>query len=297
MPKVLVIRNPRSGRQAKSCAWPNIQNRISRMFPGVLISETTGPGHAGTLAREAVLDQFQLVIAVGGDGTIHEVANQLVGTETSLGIIPSGTGNDLCRTLSIGPSIDSALETLRAGKKSLIDVGEWCSGESGGHFVNIAGTGFDAAVADRINLGFRSLRGTSAYLAATVSTLARYKPKRVRLTFDDKTIEREVMLVAFANAKFYGGGMKVAPDASVTDGLLDVIVVNALSKPAFLRSFPSVFKGEHIHHPAVECFRVGQVTVDCPGTSQFLVDGELQACSQVQITVKKACLRVIAGEV
>ncbi|MBC8064678.1 MAG: diacylglycerol kinase family lipid kinase [Chlorobia bacterium] len=293
MAKIVAIRNPKSGRSRLAKSWEQIKADLQSRLGPIEFWETQGPGRATQLAKQAVGQGFQTVIAIGGDGTITQTANGLIGSDVAFGVIPSGTGNDLCRTLGIGASIPRALDALQNGKTIQMDVGHWRTDQNEGYFLNIAGMGFDAAVADRINQGFRSLRGTVAYLAAVIATLRTYQPKELKLTLDGQTIEEEIMLAAVANAQSYGGGMRVAPMASITDGMLDIILVKRLGKFDFLRAFPSVFKGGHIGHPAVEHYRARSIRLDPRGDSPFLIDGELTPCQWAEIEILPAALRII----
>ncbi len=293
MPKTVVIRNEKSGRSRLAQTWPQIRSDLTSRIGNFDYWPTTHPGHATELAISAVTQGYERVIAVGGDGTITQTANGIIDHDIIFGIIPSGTGNDLCRTLGFGASTEKAIDAIQVGKTLQMDIGHWHTDQSEGYFLNIAGMGFDAAVADRINQGFRSLRGTAAYLAAVVTTLVRYKPTELRITIDGEILEEDIMLTAIANARSYGGGMKVAPTASVSDGLLDVILVKKLPKHDFLRSFPRVFKGSHLGHPAVDHYRARSVRLEPRRDSPFLIDGELTPCRWVEIEVVPAALKII----
>lgn len=293
MPKTVVIRNEKSGRSRLAKTWPQIQTDLQSKIGNFNYWPTAHHGHANELAQQAINQGFERIIAVGGDGTITQTANGLIGHDVTFAVIPSGTGNDLCRTLGIGASAEKAIAAITQGRTAHMDVGHWKTDQAEGYFLNIAGMGFDAAVADRINQGFRSLRGTAAYLAAVLTTLRTYKPKELKLTLDGQVHEEEIMLAAIANAQSYGGGMEVAPMASISDGMLDIILVKRLSKLSFLKAFPSVFKGAHIGHPAVETYRAKTIRLDPRGTSPFLIDGELTPCRWAEIQVLPAALEII----
>lgn len=289
---VAVIRNPVSGRGKWQSRWPALEFQLKRIFPTLEVLETTRSGDAARLAIQCVGKGVDLVIAAGGDGTISQVGGQLVSTPATLGILPCGTGNDLARTLGVGPEIDLALSRLESGVEAVIDVGEWCSDTAEGFFLNVAGSGFDAAVADKINSGIRRLRGTPAYVAAVLSTLRSFRPEPVLIEVDDDKFEATNMLTAIANARCYGGGMKIAPRASVADGLLDIVLVKKVSKVAFLRAFPRVFKGEHLSHPAVTYRQAQKITLTSAGIRPFLIDGELIAARQVTLGIRPQSLKV-----
>ena len=293
MAKVVVIRNPTGGRGAHNRIWPDVLARLRASFSDLAVHETEYPGHAQSLALEASNGDSHLVIAVGGDGTISQVANGIFGTNCTLGIIPGGTGNDLCRTLEIDQDPLRAVDTVIGAIATPIDVGRWRSEGSERIFVNVAGIGFDAAVATRINSGFKRIRGKTAYLAATVAELARFKPRSLQVTTNGETRQLAPMLLAIANATTYGAGMKIAPQASVVDGLLDLIIVQNLSKLSFIKSFPLVFKGAHLDHPAVDLIKTNRLELKFSEPTPFLVDGELITATDLNIELIPGSLRVI----
>jgi diacylglycerol kinase (ATP) len=287
---IVVIRNPVSGRARSDRKWEIAREALRDHHVEVLT--TTAPGDAVTLAR-AHAAPGQLIIAAGGDGTVGAVAAGLLGTGAILGALPLGTGNDLCRTLGYGPDVRKALDAILHGTESLMDAGRWEVAGACGTFVNIAGCGFDACVADRVNHGHRLLRGTTAYVAAVLETLATFHPARVRLTVDEQVFETDATLIAIANARTYGGGMAVAPDAKIDDGLLDVIVVRGVGRLEFLRAFPSVFKGKHLAHPKVLSLRGTSIRIQSETTLPILADGEIVGGTDARFEVLPAALRVM----
>jgi len=294
MPRWVAIRNPVSGRGCLSKAWPSIESKIRSVIGDGAVWETSGPGEAKTLAARAVESGAELVLAAGGDGTITQVANGLIGSESKLAVIPAGTGNDLCRTLGIS-SLESAFAALAGGRSIQMDVGHWTTDRDSGYFLNVAGMGFDAAVAERINSGFRLLRGTTAYVAATATTLKSYQAMPVRISIDGVESSERIMLAAVANAQYYGGGMKIAPTASVTDGVLDIVTVKQIGKLAFLTAFPKVFKGSHLQHPAVSHCQGKSIRLEPETDASFLIDGELTPCRWAEIKIVPAALEVIVN--
>ncbi len=243
--------------------------------------ETTSPGQAAcsgkflegsasALARIAADEGADVVAAAGGDGTVGEVANGLIGTTAALAVLPMGTGNDFGRTIGVHSSLTKAAECIFLGESQTIDVGKI----GNGHFVNIAGCGFDAVVAQKINIGFRRLKGTAAYVAAVIQTLASFRATPIELNVDGVNYSETIMLCAIANAKCYGGGMKVAPDADLTDGLFDIVLVGDVGPAEFLKTFPKVFKGTHVTHPKVKVLRGKCLTITCEAGLPVLADGE-----------------------
>lgn len=288
--KLGIVRNPVSGRGAGARGFDKWEQRLKAKYE-VCSLLTTAPGSARAQARRLVDEGCQIVAAAGGDGTVTDVMQGILGTRATLAVIPLGTGNDFARTLDFGSSISAAIDALLAGRTRRIDVAAWSIGAQQGHFLNVAGCGFDAAVAHRINTGVRHLRGRAAYIAAILQCLRTYRPIVLEIEADGQSFKEKLMLCAIANARSYGGGMLVAPEAEIDDGLLDIVLVRDMSKLEFLRSFSRVLKGTHLTHPKVSHFRARSIRFDSPGP--FLVDGELVEAGRVAIEVVPKALDVI----
>lgn len=295
MAEIVTIRNPKAGRGAGERRWGQVLSLFEPLLNDrtVIHLATERAGHATNLAREAVDQGATTVVACGGDGTVNEVLNGMIDSGASLAVLPMGTGNDLCRSLGIGTDLNQAVPAALGEHSRTIDVGRWQCGGREGYFANICGSGFDAKVAERINRGFRYLTGTSAYIAAVLQTLMTYNRSVLHVTVDNHKISEHAMLCAVANAQSYGGGMLVAPLASLDDGLLDVVVVGDVSKMGFIRAFPRVFKGTHLSHPQVS-HRVGRVvTIDSETPLPVLVDGELVGTTPATFTLVPRGIRVL----
>lgn len=305
--KIVVISNPASSRGGGHAGMKRLYVALEQAVkesggtasyevlhtstPGTAISSGQfRPGSGAALAREAALAGADLVVAAGGDGTIGEVANGLVGTSAILGVLPMGTGNDFARTIGIGTDLELAARTLIQGQAQTIDLGKL---DRGGYFINVAGCGFDAEVATRVNHGLRYLRGTTAYLAAVLQTLRSFLPTRVTIEHDREVREELVMLCAIANARTYGGGMRIAPHAELDDGLFDVVLVGDVSRSEFIRAFPRVFKGTHLSHPKVQHFRCSRIQVTSNRELAVLADGEEVGSTPVGFQIVPKALKVM----
>lgn len=281
------ILNPAAGRSAGR-KW----RRFAAGADGVVL-ETARPGHATVLAREAAAQGASVVAACGGDGTVNEVAHGLLGTPAALGVVPLGTGNDFARTIGVYGNLPMAMETIRLGRTSPLDLIRWRCAELTGICVNVAGCGFDAEVARRTNLGSGWLRGTSAYIYAVLGALASYKPVDLSLSLDGEALAAKAMLCAIANAKSYGGGMKIAPMANISDGILDVVLVKETAIFEFLRAFPSVFSGKHLSHPKVLTRTAQSIRIESAEPTPALVDGEIVGQLPIELEILPNALRVV----
>ena len=208
------------------------------------------------------------VIGVGGDGLLHLALQILVPAQIPLAMIPAGTGNDFVRTLGWPLNdLDGYLKYIISMPPRSIDLGlshdRW--------FGAILSTGFDSIVNEKANT-MRWPKGPKKYNAAIAIELPRFKPRHYDIELDDRSLSTEAMLIAVANGRSYGGGMLVCPQATIHDGLFDVMVLHPVSKIEFLKVFPKVFKGTHISHPAVEIIRSKNVTIRA--TAVAYADGE-----------------------
>ncbi len=292
-PDIVVILNPRAGRyraMRHQQTLRELMEQASRVT-GLTwrIVETKRPGDATVLAQQAVQEGASIVVAAGGDGTAGEVANGIVGTSARLGILPLGTGNDFARCAGISENLPVAIDTLFTGKPRRVDLGQ----VNGRYFLNVAGCGFDGEVARRVNQGYRLLQGTAAYVAAVCQTIFTFQPVQMRITADGETTIRRALLCTVANSQSYGGGMRIAPFAQIDDGLLDVCVVQAVSKIEFMRVFPRVFSGTHITHPLFLMQTAREVTVESDPPVPVLVDGDVMGTTPAHFRVYPCAIEVI----
>lgn len=271
MAKIGFIVNPTAGRGRGRRLWESFASTLS-VFGESTVWYSERPGHATELARAAADAGYQRVGAVGGDGTLAEVVNGLVGTDTALGIVPGGTGNDFVRGLGVPLEMKSAAELLFTGETRKVDLGKI---ESGPYFINVAGVGFDAEVARTVNSYPKYLGGTIPYLAGIATTLWRYKPYPVEIELDGTVLRRDIFLVAIGNASSYGGGMKICPDAKIDDGLFSVCIGSDIGRLEVLRLVPSIYSGGHVGHPKVEILTAKHIEIRSPHPVPGMADGEL----------------------
>ena len=288
-----VIVNPASGRGRMLKQLPAISQALDAAGIDATVKVSESPEHPRELAAQAV-DAGHVVVACGGDGLVGLVAGCVSELGGTLGIIPAGSGNDFARTLGFDPKDPvAAVDTLVTGVARHVDLGR----ADGRLFCCVASTGFDAE-ANRWANSVTRLKGTSLYIAAMLRTLATYRPRSFALTVDGERHELEGWLVAVGNATSYGGGMQVCPGARVDDGLLNCTVVGPVSRLAFLRTFPSVFKGTHVDHPEVHTFTGARVHIEAldGAPSPVYADGESYGDLPVDLEIVPGALEVIVPE-
>ncbi|PTX64267.1 YegS/Rv2252/BmrU family lipid kinase [Melghirimyces profundicolus] len=286
------IVNPMSGNGRGEEVWFRIQRLLSRHRIPHQVHFTKHAGHATELARSATGQSgVRALVALGGDGTVHETGNALVGTGLPLGYIPAGTGNDFAHACGIPSSPGSALRRVLKHEVHRIDTAS--IGER--FLIGFAGIGFDGQVAEVVNRSALSRKlGRLAYLSGFFQALRQYRPARVSLTLDGSRFEHDrVWLIAVGNIPNYGGGMKICPGALPDDGRLDICCVSELSRGQVLKIFPAVFKGNHVHHPSVKIRRGLAVEVDADPPLVVHADGEIIGKTPLSILVRPGSLNVI----
>lgn len=299
--RIAVILNPKAGRGQGTRLREQLKRLLSeealraetgssgRSFTWEII-ETVSSGSGTRQAAQAVADGAEVVAAAGGDGTLGEVLNGIVGTGAMLGLLPLGTGNDCARYLGIGTDLERAVQTLLYGKPRRADLGYG----QGRWFVNVAGCGFDAVVAERVNRGNRFLRGTAAYIAAVIQTLFTYRAAEMRLTLDGESRELQAMMCSIANTTSYGGGMLIAPDAEIDDGVFDICILLKAGRLEFLRAFPRVFRGTHVTHPKVRMLRAKHILIESKPALPILIDGDVFGTTPVEFTLHPGKIEIMA---
>ena len=293
----VVIVNPSSASGSTGEAWPQIASDLRSHFGSFRAVFTRHRGDAATMASEAARKGAKLIIACGGDGTVSEVANGILssGKDAELGIMPSGTGGDFRRTLEIPSRSRDAARVLRIGRSVRIDVGRVSYTDQNGadatrYFVGVASCGMSTKVIERVKTDEVS------FVSALLKTAMRNAPVRLVVQLDDSH-ERHLVVsnLCIANARYFGGGMKIAPDAKLTDGRLDVISIGDLSAMKIFTSAPRVYTGSHLSMPEVSHALARKITVrasDRNAEVALEVDGELPGRLPATFQIIPDALRV-----
>ena len=264
---------------------------------------TEAPGHARAIAAEESAAGRKLVVALGGDGTISEVADGLVaaGGTAELGIIPRGTGGDFRRTLGIGKELFAAAEHVRKSRPRSVDVGHVvyvtdAGGESSRHFINVASFGFSSVVARRANDSSKRLGGRVSFLSAVVRSLATYDNAEVTVSIDGGEARRmTVLLAAVGNGRFFGGGMKICPEALLDDGTFDLVAVGDLGRLEVLAKIHRIYSGDHLSMKEVSSVRCRQLRiapVDPSAEIPLEIDGETPGRLPASFDIRQGALRL-----
>jgi YegS/Rv2252/BmrU family lipid kinase len=287
-PHALIV-NPASGSGRGESLLAEVEKELerSRLVFRTVISRSLEHGvEEGLLAAEA----GEVPVVLSGDGLIGQVGGALAGSDTPLGIIPGGRGNDLARVLAIPDDPRGAVAVLADGEARAIDVGE----VNGKRFLCIASVGFDSE-ANGIANRTRVIRGNLVYAYAALRALIAWRHATFTVVLDgEERIESEGYSVAVANSKAYGGGMFIAPDAELDDGHFDVVITGRAGKIHFLTNLPKVFRGTHVHNDEVSVRRASRVEVSADRPFAVYADGEHLTDLPADIRVLKRALQVIA---
>lgn len=293
----VVIVNPSSAGGSTGEAWPNIASDLRSQFGPFQALFTKHRGDAAALAGEAARKGARFIIACGGDGTISEVANGILvsGKDVELGIMPSGTGGDFRRTLEIPARSREAARILRKGTTVRIDVGRVSYVDHQGndttrYFVGVASCGMSTRVIERVK------KDHVSFISALLQTAMRNAAVRLVVQLDDST-DRQLVVsnLCVANARYFGGGMKIAPQAKLIDGRFDVISVGDLSAMKIFTSAPRIYTGSHLSMPEVSHTLARKITIrpqDRQAEVALEVDGELPGRLPASFQIVPQALRV-----
>lgn len=289
MDRATIVVNPAAGRGRSRSVAADLQCRLTAGgMPADIVQPM--PGRTRDAVRERIASQAHAVIACGGDGTVHEVMQAVIGTSSAFGIAPCGTGNDIASVLGMRDT-RRLVEAARTGRTRTIDTGrvEWGGGEE--HFLGVLSTGFDSTVNERAN-GMRWAAGRARYLIGIAAELRGYRAREYAVDVDGTVITGPALLVCIANAGTYGGGMRVCPDARVDDGMLDITWVDHIPRGEFLRVLPRVFSGTHVAHPAVRTLRCTGATIHAEGQIAY-ADGERLGPLPIRVAARPGSLRIL----
>jgi YegS/Rv2252/BmrU family lipid kinase len=283
-----ILVNPAAGGGRARKALPELESALRTRNLDYRLVLTTSLDHGREEALTAAAGG-EIPVVMSGDGLIGQIGGALAGSEATMGLIPGGRGNDLARVLGVPTDIQGAVDLLAAAPTRTIDVGE----VNDRRFLGIASCGFDSD-ANRIANEARFVKGNLVYLYAALRALAAWKPARFELLLDGDPRAFTGYSVAVANSKAFGGGMFIAPDAELDDGMLDVVSISGRGKLRFLANLPKVFKGRHVENEEVTVLRAAEVTISADRPFAVYADGDHLADLPATIRLLPRALNVIA---
>ncbi|MEA2499223.1 MAG: diacylglycerol kinase [Actinomycetota bacterium] len=297
---MVLIANLRAGRGKVAASLPEIRDHLEQRELEYEIRETKGPGHATEIAREVLKSGGRFVVAVGGDGTVHEVVNGMLENDKPIqpdavfGVVAAGTGCDFIKTFGIPAMPGHSVANLDGGEAFPIDIGKITYQEGGEevtrYFANIAEVGIGAAVVSRAARLPRWM-GPTVYFFAFWMTLRKHKSAQVKIDLVDRTYEGYMNNLVVANGQFFGGGMKVAPKAAPTDGLFDVQIEHAKKREA-IAIMPKIYKGQHVPHPDIEEAKRVRLSIEAERPLLIEADGEVLGYTPARFEVLKDALNL-----
>ncbi len=287
--KAAFIVNPLAGRGKAGTIWEELEPRLKVDRP-YSVYYTEKAGDAVRLARLAQEDGANVLVSVGGDGTVHEIVNGMDLKRGTLGMIPAGTGNDFCRSLNYSPDPFEIADNLLNWESRRVDLGK--IGER--YFVNMIGVGFDAQVACDVNRKFKRLTGLSAYMAGILKNLVTYRNAPLELEYDSHRWSGKSLLIAVGNGRYYAGGLHILPPAEPDDRWFHICLVKDIGKFETLRVLPSAISGRHTRHRDVVILKARRINVQSPVPLMIQADGEILGTLPLTIEVRPRALAVLA---
>lgn len=289
MPKeIAVLTNPTSGKGRGGRIGEVVHARLTDAGYQVRALQGRDGDEALDLARQCVADGVETLVVIGGDGMVHLAVQALAGSQTRLGLVPAGTGNDVARALGL-PRKDPAAATdvVIGGKERAVDLAR----AGAKYYVTVLAAGFDAIVNERAN-EMTWPKGQMRYNLATLAELRTFSPIPYVLEVDGEQHRFEAMMVAVGNSESFGGGMRITEGAVIDDGLLDVVAIMPMSKLELVRTFPKLFSGTHVQHPKYRHYAGRVITVAAPGITAY-ADGERMSALPLTVEVVPQALRVL----
>lgn len=304
-PEIKVVINPAAGNAAVLKKWPRVETALKNILGPCDCEFTHHPLHATQITREALRRGYDTIVAVGGDGTIHEAANGFfsngkpIRPDAALGIVAMGTAGDLLKSLQVPRQLQEALQRIKSRHTKRLDLGELqyttMDGKNGFcYFINIADAGFGGQVVEAANQTRKHLGPFTAYLSALLKTLFRFENKPVRITVDDRQLgDFVVNAIVVANGQFFGGGMWIAPTARMDDGLFEVTIVGNVTRTEVLANLRKLYKGRIAEHAKVKTLQGKRIFVESEAEVKIDADGELVGKLPARFTIRPGAIHVV----
>ncbi|MCP4580287.1 MAG: diacylglycerol kinase family lipid kinase [candidate division Zixibacteria bacterium] len=290
--RIMLVVNPAGGRGKSIDLLPKLEKQLVKLGLTTDIRITENPGQATKLAAKAAQCGYKRIAAVGGDGTVNMVAAGVYGTDTTLAVIPAGTGNDFFKMLNIESNFEEICQAAAFGEAITLDVGIF----NDRPFFNMLGVGFDAQVGIEANKTMRNL-GIVTYLKAVYKVLKNYQSHDIKLRIDSLELERDILLVAVGIGRSTGGGFLLTPQAITDDGKFDVCLATSIGKMRIMSLLPKVLKGKHIRAPEVSMYRCKQLEIFSDKPLPVHYEGETFTTTNGKLSIKMSRhkLKVASG--
>lgn len=283
-----VVVNPTAGNGLAQKIGLQVHDALTQRGIAHEVFLTEHPGHASELSKRSAEQGVETVVAVGGDGTAFETAVGLMGSDTALGIIPAGTGNDFVKALRTPVKWQEALDAILVTPARPVDVGTM----NDTYFLNECGAGFDVMVLDYALKAKKLVRGLLPYLYGVVRAIFAYKPFPMRIVLDDETVLDGTFLVcSIANGRFIGGGIPISPEAEVADGYFDVVVLDSVPRHSLFKYLPGLMGGKILSFPITKHYRCKKCSLSSPNM-RLNIDGEIWPMEKAEFSCLEGALRI-----
>lgn len=299
MKPLLIIYNPHAGSGQAEKQLPDIEAYLTKNGLDYVLKITGRPKDVRSLVTQSELNHYSAVIGAGGDGTLFEVVNALMRVRPEqrlpLGVLPVGTGNAFSRELGLKPSDwKKAIDIIQRNNPKPVDVGKVQTSDQQYYFINIVGIGLVVNIGQTTQK-IKKLGPVSYSLAALWETM-RIKPNQVKISIDGELIEDNLVFVEIANSRYTGTSFKIAPEAKIDDGFLDIILLKPIARWRILNLFPTIYSGRHIEHPEIETHRGKTITLTTTEPMPLMPDGEFIGHTPATITCESAELQLLSPE-
>jgi YegS/Rv2252/BmrU family lipid kinase len=289
--RLQLVVNPAAGGGRSATLLPQVEAALRAAGHDLLVTPTRTLAHADDLVADALRDD-RVAVAMGGDGLVGRVAGAVAAGGGLMALLPGGRGNDFCRAVGLPGEPVAAAALLSAAHERSVDVGVVTSADGEVPFLGIASIGFDSDVQERVLRSTLKL-GKLVYLYGSLATVASWRPARFDCVVDGTALQVTGWSVAVSNSGHYGGGMRLAPDASIEDGRLDVVSTSQTSRLRFLRALPTVFKGTHVEEPSVDVRLATVVELAADRPFRVFADGDPVGSLPCTVSVRPGALRLL----
>lgn len=290
-----IILNPEAGRGRARFIFSSLIDYLHKKEIAFQLESTNAPGHAKDIAFR-MKDNYKIILAAGGDGTINEVTEGIVGSRTALAILPIGSGNDFNKMIGVPKKVNQVINIIINGRKKLHDLGQICFWNSNGekkrrYFINTLGIGLDAEIADEAKK-IKLLRGLPLYLLAALKALRKHSPNEYKIKEGKRTWTEKAFLICIGNGRFEGGGFKLLPHAVLNDSCLDMCVIRNMSILKAFKLVPYLIKGTHKNVNKISMWKSKQIEIESSRPFVIHGDGEVLTSNAVRVKVELSPKRI-----